>query len=136
MSAACCRRSAGRGLTLVEVIAGLVLLATLLASILVAFGSQAAQIRAARDRITAVELADRLLSEWSSQNAIPAVGTEQNLAGTNAWRWRIVAGQSAELALSGVSSVRVEVWRSKQTGADQVLAWAEVLVPGKSGAAH
>lgn len=136
MSAACCRRSAGRGLTLVEVIAGLALLATLLASILVAFGSQAAQIRAARDRLRAVEMADRLLSEWSSQNAIPAVGTEQSLPGTNDWRWRIVAGESAELESSGVSSVRVDVFRSKETGTDQVLASVDLLVPGRAGSAH
>lgn len=136
MSAACCGRSASRGLTLVEVIAGLALLATLLASILVAFGSQAAQFRGARDRLMAVELADRLLCEWNSQNAIPAVGTEQTLHGTNDWRWRIVAGDSANLAASGVSSIRVEVFQFKQTGIDQVLASVDLLVPGKAGAAN
>ena len=74
MSAACCRRSAGRGLTLVEVIAGLALLATLLASILVAFGSQAAQIRAARDRYDVPMGAYQVSGEYSMLQAAFAKG--------------------------------------------------------------
>lgn len=136
MSAVSCRQCARRGLTLVEVITGLVLLATLLASILVAFGSQASQIRTARDRLTAIEMTDRLLAGWSSQNAMPAIGTEQSLAGTNNWRWRIVACDSTELEASGASSIRVEVFRSRSTGADQVLASVDLLVPGKNGNAR
>jgi type II secretory pathway pseudopilin PulG len=123
-------------LTLVEVVAGLVLLATLLASILVAFGSQAAQIRAARDRMAAIDMADRLLSEWTSQNAIPAVGTQQSLPGTENWSWRVVANKSAELERTGVSSVCVQVFRSPQTGTERVLASVDVIVPGNAGAAH
>jgi len=136
MSAACYRRSTARGLTLVEVVAGLVLLATLLASILVAFGSQAAQIRAARDRMAAIDMADRLLSEWTSQNAIPAVGTQQSLPGTENWSWRVVAKKSAELERTGVSSVCVQVFRSPQTGTERVLASVDVIVTGNAGAAH
>jgi type II secretory pathway pseudopilin PulG len=136
MRAACCRRSAVRGLTLVEVIAGLVLLATLLASILVAFGSQAAQIRKSRDRLQAIELADRLLANWNSQNAIPVAGTEQSLAGTKDWRWRIVEAASADLERAGLASVRLEVFYPIAGGPDQVLTAVDLLVPGQNGLPH
>jgi type II secretory pathway pseudopilin PulG len=136
MPDASCRQSAGRGLTLVEVIAGLALLATLLASILVAFGSQAGQIRAARDRRTAVEMADRLLGEWGSQNALPAIGTEQPFPGNDDWRWRLMDGESGKLEASGVKSVRMQVFRRDPRGSDKVLASVDLLVPGGNGTAH
>src|ERR1700722_4369419 len=136
MPDASCRQSAGRGLTLVEVIAGLTLLATLLASILVAFGSQARQIRAARDRMAAVEMADRLLGEWSSQNALPPMGTEQAFPGNEEWRWRLMAGDRGELDASGVKSARLQVFRRDPRGADKVLASVDVLVPGGNGTAR
>lgn len=133
MPAACCRRSAARGLTLVEVIAGLVLLATLLASILIAFGSQAAQMRKSRDRIRAVQLADRLLRDWSSRNTIPAIGSEQSLEGTKDWRWRLVDASSDDPDAAGLSVVRLEVFSPIASTAEQVLASVDLLVPGRNG---
>ena len=136
MSDACCRRSAVQALTLVEVIAGLVLLATLLASILIAFGSQAAQMRKSRDRLRAVQLADRLLAEWSSQNAFPALGSEQKLEGTKDWRWRLGNATSADLDNAGLSSIRLEVFCPLAGSPDQVLASVDLLVPGRNGVQH
>jgi type II secretory pathway pseudopilin PulG len=136
MPAACCRRSAVRGLTLVEVIAGLVLLATLLAAILIAFGSQAAQMRKSRDRLKAVVLADRLLADWSSQNAFPDIGSEQGLEGTKDWRWRLVNATSAELDTTGPSTIRLDVFRPIGGNPDQVLASVDLLVPGRNGIPH
>jgi type II secretory pathway pseudopilin PulG len=136
MPAACCRRSAVQGLTLVEVIAGLALLATLLAAILVAFGRQAAQMRKSRDRLKAVELADRLLGDWSAQNAIPAIGTEQTLEGTKDWRWRLVEAGSADLDAAGLAAVRLEVFRPIVGTPDQVLASVDLLVSGRGVNPH
>jgi type II secretory pathway pseudopilin PulG len=136
MPAACCRRSAVQGLTLVEVIAGLVLMATLLAGILVSFGNQAAQMRKSRDRLKAVELADRLLGDWSAQNAIPAIGTEQTLEGTKDWRWRLAEANSTDLDTVGLAAVRLEVFRRIVGTPDQVLASVDLLVPGRRGAPH
>jgi hypothetical protein len=125
-----------RSLTLVEVVAGLVLLATLLASILVAFGGHAAQIRVARDRLTAIDAADRLLTEWMSRNVFPAVGTEQSLAGTEGWNWRLVANETANVSAGiqqpGVASVRLDVFRTKDAGQVEVLASVDLVGPGKS----
>jgi type II secretory pathway pseudopilin PulG len=129
-----CERCDRRALTLVEVIAGLALLATLLAAVLVAFGIHAGQIRLARDRMTAIGVADRLLSDWSSQNAIPAVGTEKSLSDTVDWGWRLASIESSELAQQGLSSIRLEVFRSLPTGDRQILASVDLVVPGKGGA--
>jgi len=118
------------------VIAGLVLLATLLASLLIAFGSQAAQMRKSRDRLKAVELADRLLADWSSQNVIPEIGSERSLEGTKDWRWRLVNANSAELDAIGSSTIRLDVFRPVGGNPDQVLASVDLLVPGRYGIPH
>jgi hypothetical protein len=120
-------------LTLVEVIAGLVLLATLLATVLVAFGIHAGRIRLARDRMAAIGIADQLVLDWTSQNAIPPIGAEKSLPDTKEWGWRMVAGESSALAQQGLSSIRLEVFRSQVTGDRQLLASVDLVVPGKGG---
>jgi len=122
------------GLTLVEVIAGLALLATLLASILVSFGAHIAQIRAARDRLAAVDAADRLLKEWTSKDAFPMVGTTQGVPGSDVLSWRLVANDSGEIRQAGWGSVRLEVFRSDKGITAKALASVELLVSGNATA--
>src|SRR5687768_4560564 len=55
---------ARRGATLIEVLAGLVLLGTILSSALVARGRFQRQWRAADDKLAAVRAADDLVSRW------------------------------------------------------------------------
>ena len=100
--------SGRRGLTLVEVIAGLVLMATLLTSVLAAFRTHAAQIRAARDRLKASELAEGLLSEWMARNQLPAVGTQKPLPDTDGWIWRLLANEGQLSGPAPLRTVRVE----------------------------
>src|SRR5262245_38452988 len=61
----CCR--AQRGVTLIEAIAGLVILGTILSSAVIARGRFQRQIRDADNRLAAIRAADELVGKWLSQ---------------------------------------------------------------------
>lgn len=130
MSNAYLKPSDRRALTLVEVIAGLVLLATLLTAVLTAFKVHAAQIRGSRERLKANETAQELLSGWLAQGALPPVGAQQALAGTDGWIWRLLANDSQPSGSINIGSVRVEIIRPRDGAADEVLASVVLVVPG------
>jgi prepilin-type N-terminal cleavage/methylation domain-containing protein len=122
--------SGRRGLTLVEVIAGLVLLATLLTSVLAAFKTHAGQIRAARDRLKASELAEGLLGDWMARNQLPAVGTQKPLPDTEGWMWRVLANEPQLSGAAPVRTVRVEICRPQEPAREQILASVSLVVQG------
>jgi hypothetical protein len=134
MSNAYSKPSDRRGLTLVEVIAGLVLLATLLTTVLTAFKTHAAQIRGSRERLKANGIAQELLSGWLTKGALPPVGTRQALAGTEDWNWRLLANDSQPSGSINIGSVRVEIVRSQNAAADEILASVVLVVPGNPSA--
>ena len=121
-----------RALTLVEVIAGLVLLATLLTSVLAAFKAHAGQIRAARDRLKAHAAAEELLSGWLAQGSLPAVGTRKAIADSDGWIWRLLANETHQSDPVKFGSVRVEIVRSRDATGDEVLASVALVVPGNT----
>jgi hypothetical protein len=121
-----------RALTLVEVIAGLVLLATLLTSVLAAFKAHAGQIRAARDRLKANAAAEELLSGWLAQGSLPAVGTQKAIADSDGWIWRLLGNETHQSDPVKIGSVRVEIVRSRGATGDEVLASVALVVPGNT----
>jgi len=134
MSKPCYGRSARSqaGLTLVEVVAGLALLATLLVAILVAYRAHAAQIRATRQRLRGIEAAERLLTEWSSAGQLPAVGEQGRVDGEADLIWRFVPSKSPPLKQLGAQIVRLEIARSTSKAPGDVLTSVELLVPGSA----
>src|SRR3954464_10234738 len=82
------------GVTLVEVLAGLVLLGTVLASVTIARGRFMRQWAQAEQRLTAVHAADALMARWMSGGPqavpVPAQGQVDDLPGY-VWRTRSVA---------------------------------------------
>jgi Tfp pilus assembly protein PilE len=102
-----CRR---KGLTLVEVVASLLLLACLLTGILTAYANHARQIRRAQLRLRAVTIADRMLTGWiRTSTAIPenSSGTVPDDA-TLKWQTRTVDGPESHEAM-GIHVVRLEI---------------------------
>src|SRR5436309_3173648 len=85
---ACTKR---RAVTLVEVLAGLLLLGTVLASALIARGRFLRQWAEADQRLAASRAADAMLATWlgapASSLAVPAQGTVPDLHGYS-WRTR------------------------------------------------
>jgi type II secretory pathway pseudopilin PulG len=124
--------SGRRALTLVEVIAGLVLLATLLTAVLAAFKTHAAQIRRARDRLQASAMAEDMLIGWTAEGVLPPVGTQKALAGTDGWVWRLLANESQQSGPVKIGSVSVEIIRPREAAADEVLASVVLVVPGNT----
>ena len=95
------------GLTLIEVVAGIALLATLLVSILVAHKKHAEQVRLAQKRLDAIEQLDQLLAEWSAAGNWQPVGSAGDLAG---FKWRVEAADSRVPDELGSEVIRVELF--------------------------
>ncbi len=133
MSNRCSRRSARTGLTLVEVVAGIALLATLLVSLLSAFRAHAAQIRSAQDRLRAIRIADELLATWMAAGVIPAVDEQESIPETTGWSWRIARAESSpDLQKLGAAAVRLEIVEASEDSSARVLTFVELMVQGNS----
>jgi len=103
--AGCCRRA----FTLVEVIASLMLLGTLLVAILVAHRRHVQQIRSAEARLVAVQAADGLLAKWSAEGSWGAATSTGEFEGRRdlTWRWTVIP--QPELSRLGAAVGRLEV---------------------------
>jgi len=102
------------GMTLVEVVAGLVVLGTLLAAVTVARGRFVRQGAEADRRLQATRAVDALLSQWlsGSPQAVPMRGQGPLIGGAanQVWRTQVVRDPAAmEL---GAIVVRLEVFES------------------------
>ena len=118
------------GLTLVEVVAGIALLSTLLVSILLSYGAHAGQIRAARQRMQAIKAADQLLSNWMAQGDLPAVGDQDMLPGSDELVWRMVAvPRDKRVSLPNeVGLIRLEVYQ--RSNRQNVLTSVDLFTSG------
>lgn len=125
-----------RGLTLVEVVAGIALLATLLVSTLAAFRAHATQVRAAKNRLAAIAIADQLLSEWMTAGALPAIGQTETVHQRAGWSWRIIRPEPMiELHRLGAMAVRLEIIDRTEME-PRILTSVEVLVTAGGGLAQ
>ncbi len=76
------------GFTLVEVVIGLSLMASVVVASLLAFSGHRKQIRQANAKLAAVEIADELITRLSAtRDGIPASGRGQ-IAGHPNWYWQ------------------------------------------------
>jgi hypothetical protein len=102
-----------RATTLVEVIAALVVLGTVLASVIVARGRFLRQRAAADRQLRAVEAADRLVDGWTaggtSFDAVPRFGSGPLPEGEG-YRWRTSERPNPGAAALSSHVIRVEVW--------------------------
>ena len=110
------------GMTLVEVVAGLALMATLIASLLAVKMRVVHQSHLAQRRQEAIAAADQLLTQWwQNPKTFPRSAAGSTPSGL-AWRTKIVP--SATAAAAGGQVVRLEVF--DDNGAD---AAVELLLP-------
>lgn len=124
---------ARHGLTLIEIVAGIALLATLLVSTLAAFRAHAAQVRTAKDRLAAIQIADELLAAWMNAGTLPSIGESEHLPDTKGWKWRIARPEpTRELRRLGALAVRFEILDSAEPN-PTVLTAVELLVPAGGG---
>jgi type II secretory pathway pseudopilin PulG len=119
-------------MTLVEVVAGIVLLSTLLVMILMSHRNHSAQIRRAKVRMKAIRAADELLSTWMASASFPRAGQRDALPGTPGWYWQIVSvPASNDLASLRASAIRLEIVDGSNLSENCLLTSVELMVPSQ-----
>jgi len=129
-------RTAEAGLTLIEVLAALALLGSVLVALLLARSEHERQWHAGRQRAEAVRVADELLTDWwDNPGAIPREGRGE-IDGHSGWTWRTTTRQpsgdvfSREGAAVEVVAVTVRgPEASEQDGIDGATVTVELLMP-------
>ena len=123
----CCRCKSRSAFTLLEVVVGLTLMASVLVSSLLAFSAHQKQRRLADAKIVAVRLADQLLTDLSvSRGGIPEVGGGI-IAGSPNWFWRTSIVGTASPAGIPVKVIRFEVAKVKFGGGIESLASVDLV---------
>lgn len=118
------------GMTLVEVVAGLALLASVGVGSVMAFGLHQRQIIVARQTIEAAQIADNLLSRWQT-DSIPVPTLQSGTTGQPGWFWQTQLLRTESLAGLPVQVVRLDILVQDKAGNLQPRAAVEVLVPLK-----
>jgi hypothetical protein len=101
-----------KAFTLVEVVASLMLLGTLLVGVLLAHRRHAQQIGSAAARLQAIKAADGLFSEWCEQGSWGTARSAGQFPGEPnlVWRWSVVPSRG--LRNFGAAIGRLEVFRA------------------------
>ena len=116
-------------MTLVEVVAGLALLGSVLVAMLLARAGYMRQAARANRRLEAVAAADALLAAWHRDPAILHPGSGGTVAGEGQLAWRTRLVPSAEADSLGARVVRLEMLDERSaTSPPPVLATVEFLV--------
>jgi type II secretory pathway pseudopilin PulG len=121
------RSPARRAITLVEVVVGLSLMATLLTGILVVAGRFEKQRRISQNKLPAIEILDQLLAEFFSKG-FPILSSEGIIDTDREWHWK-VAEASIQPSEDTLMTVRVSIAETHE--AERQLAYVDVLVPTK-----
>lgn len=120
-SSSCYRKS---GLTLLEVLAALAILATILAGVLLARGKLQRQHLAAQQRLRAVAVADQLLSDWWPGGNVP-LEAEGIVPNNSEFRWRTqIVKQTDEPVVGNI--IRLQMLSDQES---QILSELELWLP-------
>jgi Tfp pilus assembly protein PilV len=117
-----------RALTLIEVVASLVLLATAVTTLLAAQGRSLEQLRTARELATAAELARELITEQRLDPSQPLTDSEGLFASHSEWRWSRTVKPFAETADSALQIITLAIYRQDRLGVERMVTsytWLE-----------
>lgn len=101
--------SKARALTLLEVVAAIALLSTLLVAVLAAHDRLARQSRRGELRLAAVDAADRLLTAWTATTPVVIPDVAGHFDTTPRLYWQVASVASPELLPYGVRIARLQV---------------------------
>ena len=118
--------------TLVEVIAGIALLGTLLAGLMLGFSAHVRQYKAARQRIQATEMLDRQLEQWYAEGSELPIDREGALSSEPPLTWRTSTVRSPQAVRLNAVIVRVEVRRPDRPDSSPPVIAMELLAPANS----
>lgn len=123
----CCRCRSATGFTLLEVVVGLTLMASVLVGSLLSFAAHRKQRRLADAKIAAVMFADDLLNEFTaSRDGVPPTARGM-IAGRPGWFWRTSVVGTAAPAQIPLRVIRLEVIEVVDDGSVRPLATVEVV---------
>ena len=109
-SRTCSTCSRARGLTLIEVVAALAILGTLLVGIVLAKSRHTHQLVRAKTQSRAVVAVDELITDWwTSLDGVP-IDEQGELLGDTPLRWQTRLVDNDEIAALGARVVRVELF--------------------------
>ena len=120
----CLRRP---GLTLLEVVASLTLLATLLVGTILAYGSHIDQVKAAQQRLQATQIAERLLVAWYETEAGVPPRDENVIEGTEGLRWRTMPLDVDDSNLFQARVIRFEIFDPSDGVKPEPLVYVDLL---------
>jgi type II secretory pathway pseudopilin PulG len=130
-------RCSRRALTLIEVVASLALLATLLASVLAAHGRLARQARLSQERLSAMRQLDQLIAQWIVADKLPLgdggglVPGQADLVWAAATRPVVAADSKWSAAI-----LQVEIYRRDGPAGSPPLASVELLIDPETNKDH
>lgn len=117
--------------TLLEVVVGLLLMATVLVGSLLSFSAHRKQRRVAESKIVAVGLADEWLTRWSaSPEGIPSAGGGP-IAGKPSWFWQTSIVGTAAPAGVPLRVIRFQIFEVTDERRQRPLTTVEVVEPAE-----
>lgn len=123
--------SSRRAFSLVEVVASVFLVGTLLVAVLVAHRRAITQTRLAQRRLDAVETLDQLLTARQGPDAEDYQLARGKAPGENPFHWRSTMRDEPSLADLGAGVLRIELY-DPAFKEGETLASVELLAPGGS----
>lgn len=126
-------RPKNNGFTLIEVIASLMLVGTLLVAVLMAHRRTTQQTRLAQQRLTAITALDQLLTLRANPNEQEAGDLQQptgKIPGSNPYHWRTIERNDPAAESFGAMILRIEVF-NPEFEQGETLANVELLAPGQ-----
>ena len=126
-------RRLSRGMTLIEVVGGLALLAAVLGGELAIKARCTRQARITDERRRAIEAADVLLSLWWQQtDTFPRAGAG-SVSGSPEFEWRTRTVPNVAAQRLGAQVVRLEVLKAGAAPGSESLAAVDVVLPAGGG---
>jgi type II secretion system protein I len=127
MKSSPCKHSSRNAFTLLEVVVGTTILASVLVSSMMAFGAHHRQARLAAAKLTAVSIADELLNQFStSRTGIPS-SDRGAIAGQRNWFWQTSLVGTTQPASVPLQVIRLEIIEVSNDGPARSLATVEVV---------
>ncbi len=122
-----------RAFTLVEVVVGLTLLASLVVGVLLSFRVHHRQLRNARQRMAAATMADELLSVWHGRPEGVPPQAQGGIASAPGWVWQTQPIARRLVAGLPVDVIRLDVFAPRSAADTAPLSCSvEVIRPASS----
>jgi|GEM_PF-2739955 len=121
-----------RGMTLIEVVAGLALLGTMLVAIFVIHARLIRQTALAHRKAAAVQATDALLTKWSVDWSTLPIGTEEPLDDHPQMSWSVIEVANPEVEALGAKAVELRVTDSQADTDGSPLVTVQLVIPVES----